>query len=56
MPQMMPLNWILLYMFILIIFMIFFIMNYYIHINNNPNMLLNKNMSFNISNKMNWMW
>nr|YP_002916044.1 ATP synthase F0 subunit 8 [Eriogyna pyretorum]ACN22002.1 ATP synthase F0 subunit 8 [Eriogyna pyretorum] len=44
MPQMMPINWIFLFIFFIIIFFIFNIMNYYIFNFNNKfnNLLLNK--------------
>nr|AJR19243.1 ATP synthase F0 subunit 8 [Sericostoma personatum]QNE85912.1 ATP synthase F0 subunit 8 [Sericostoma personatum] len=54
MPQMMPLNWISLYMYTITIFMIFIIMNFYLFKYNN-NYKYN-NMIYKSINKMNWKW
>nr|YP_009485859.1 ATP synthase F0 subunit 8 [Limbodessus palmulaoides]AVZ66437.1 ATP synthase F0 subunit 8 [Limbodessus palmulaoides] len=52
MPQMMPLNWIFLYLMFLIIFFIFNFMNYYLF----P-MKTNLNFMKKMKNKtMNWKW
>nr|YP_010599791.1 ATP synthase F0 subunit 8 [Nola angustipennis]WAL04251.1 ATP synthase F0 subunit 8 [Nola angustipennis] len=52
MPQMMPINWMLSFMFFLIMFLLFNIMNYYIFYNikqkNNTNNFKMKNF--------NWKW
>nr|YP_010429012.1 ATP synthase F0 subunit 8 [Curetis acuta]USO21408.1 ATP synthase F0 subunit 8 [Curetis acuta] len=55
MPQMMPINWILSFIFFIIIFIIFNIMNYYIFNYNKMNFLSFKKTS---SYKKNffWMW
>nr|YP_010305133.1 ATP synthase F0 subunit 8 [Pyrrhia umbra]ULR87040.1 ATP synthase F0 subunit 8 [Pyrrhia umbra] len=53
MPQMMPINWLISFIFFLLIFLIFNIMNYYIF----NNKKINKNI--NMSNKFknfNWKW
>nr|ANZ54417.1 ATP synthase F0 subunit 8 [Hieromantis kurokoi] len=53
MPQMMPINWILSFIFFIIIFIIFNIMNYYIfNINSNSNKKI-----FNLKkNNLIWKW
>nr|WGL39512.1 ATP synthase F0 subunit 8 [Limbodessus compactus] len=52
MPQMMPLNWIFLYLMFLIIFFIFNFMNYYIH-----SLTMNFNNVKKMKNKiLNWKW
>nr|YP_006503990.1 ATP synthase F0 subunit 8 [Macrotermes subhyalinus]AFM92490.1 ATP synthase F0 subunit 8 [Macrotermes subhyalinus] len=52
MPQMMPMEWMMLYMMFLITFLMFNIMNYF---NQSPNSQ-EKNKSTITSNKMNWKW
>nr|YP_010305120.1 ATP synthase F0 subunit 8 [Imosca coreana]ULR87027.1 ATP synthase F0 subunit 8 [Imosca coreana] len=53
MPQMMPINWIMSFIFFLLIFLIFNIMNYYIY----NNKISNKNNYLNIKLKnLNWKW
>nr|QGU84910.1 ATP synthase F0 subunit 8 [Gibbovalva kobusi] len=54
MPQMMPINWIILFLFFSIIFIMFIIMNYY-NYNMNNKILKNNNFQFN-KNKLNWKW
>nr|YP_009092092.1 ATP synthase F0 subunit 8 [Aporia potanini intercostata]AGG35776.1 ATP synthase F0 subunit 8 [Aporia potanini intercostata] len=52
MPQMMPINWMFYFIFFLLIFLLFNIMNYYIFFNINfkyKNMKLNKKI-------INWKW
>nr|YP_010554701.1 ATP synthase F0 subunit 8 [Ceratopsyche trifora]UYO79334.1 ATP synthase F0 subunit 8 [Ceratopsyche trifora] len=56
MPQMMPLNWLLLMMFFMSLF--FIIMNLF-YFNKNFNPLINKNKMKNYlksDNKYNWLW
>nr|UPX88775.1 ATP synthase F0 subunit 8 [Ernodes articularis] len=53
MPQMMPLNWIMLYMYFILIFFIFIIINYFTYKMFLKMNLLQKNFN---SNKLNWMW
>nr|AII02554.1 ATP synthase F0 subunit 8 [Urodus decens] len=54
MPQMMPINWMISFIFIIIIFITFCIMNYYIFINKNNNNNVNK---IYYKNKLiNWKW
>nr|AVN68108.1 ATP synthase F0 subunit 8 [Carbrunneria paramaxi] len=36
MPQMMPMNWLLLYIFFILLFMMFNLLNYYSHIPTSP--------------------
>nr|YP_009538107.1 ATP synthase F0 subunit 8 [Athyma ranga]AYN60889.1 ATP synthase subunit 8 [Athyma ranga] len=54
MPQMMPINWIFSFIFFIVIFIIFNIMNYFI--------FEHKNINYNISNKkfmknnFSWKW
>nr|WEV93826.1 ATP synthase F0 subunit 8 [Notarcha quaternalis]WEV93865.1 ATP synthase F0 subunit 8 [Pseudebulea fentoni] len=53
MPQMMPINWMFSFMFFIIIFIIFNIMNYYIYINkNNKNKFFSQKKNKNLS----WKW
>nr|YP_010734278.1 ATP synthase F0 subunit 8 [Schrankia costaestrigalis]WEH00712.1 ATP synthase subunit 8 [Schrankia costaestrigalis] len=53
MPQMMPINWMISFIFFICIFLIFNIMNYYIY-NINP---LSKNNKINIKSKnFHWKW
>uniref|UniRef100_UPI003002517D ATP synthase F0 subunit 8 n=1 Tax=Astyliasula major TaxID=2908877 RepID=UPI003002517D len=52
MPQMMPLNWLMLFMFFSILMILFNIMNYYIFINKNPSKIKPK-MFMKI---MTWKW
>nr|YP_003204942.1 ATP synthase F0 subunit 8 [Ditaxis biseriata]ACO92606.1 ATP synthase F0 subunit 8 [Ditaxis biseriata] len=52
MPQMSPLNWWFLFLYFLIIFVMFNIMNYYIITYNNPS---SSKMSF-IKKTLNWKW
>nr|AOY36206.1 ATP synthase F0 subunit 8 [Palpita nigropunctalis] len=53
MPQMMPINWIFSFIFFILIFIIFNIMNYYILINkNNKNIFLKKKLNKNLI----WKW
>nr|ALO71116.1 ATP synthase F0 subunit 8 [Pselaphinae sp. 10 EF-2015] len=51
MPQMSPLNWIFLYMFFSMIFIMFNIMNYY-YLNYKPKYINNLNKK----NSKNWKW
>nr|ALO70993.1 ATP synthase F0 subunit 8 [Pselaphinae sp. 3 EF-2015] len=51
MPQMSPMNWILLYLFFSFIFIMFNFLNYYYMI---YNIKFNKN--YKIMNKLNWKW
>nr|YP_009995470.1 ATP synthase F0 subunit 8 [Ochthebius scopuli]QNP09925.1 ATP synthase F0 subunit 8 [Ochthebius scopuli] len=52
MPQMAPMNWILLFMMFTIIFLMFNSMNYFsFKYNNNNKNIFNKKMS-----KLNWKW
>nr|YP_010329892.1 ATP synthase F0 subunit 8 [Asota paliura]UNP54642.1 ATP synthase F0 subunit 8 [Asota paliura] len=54
MPQMMPINWLMSFMFFLIIFLIFNIMNYYIYNINNSN---NNKLFYNKQKKnLYWKW
>nr|YP_009350510.1 ATP synthase F0 subunit 8 [Macrotermes falciger]AQP27234.1 ATP synthase F0 subunit 8 [Macrotermes falciger] len=52
MPQMMPMEWMMLYMMFLITFLMFNIMNYF---NQSPNKQ-KSSKSIITSNKMNWKW
>nr|YP_010586345.1 ATP synthase F0 subunit 8 [Limnocentropus hysbald]UZZ44120.1 ATP synthase F0 subunit 8 [Limnocentropus hysbald] len=52
MPQMMPINWIILYSFFLLIYMFFFMKNYYINMMN-YNHKSNNNLS---PIYYNWTW
>nr|YP_010329827.1 ATP synthase F0 subunit 8 [Trabala vishnou]UNP54577.1 ATP synthase F0 subunit 8 [Trabala vishnou] len=54
MPQMMPINWMLLFFFFICIFMIFNMMNYYIFFYHNFN-YNNKIKKIN-KNNFNWKW
>nr|QII41353.1 ATP synthase F0 subunit 8 [Oreta fuscopurpurea] len=51
MPQMMPINWLIMFFFFLIIFIIFNVMNYYIYFNSN-----NTNFKKNYSQMKNLYW
>nr|ALO70879.1 ATP synthase F0 subunit 8 [Rybaxis sp. 1 EF-2015] len=51
MPQMAPMNWLLLYFFFLLIFLMFNIMNYYYYLNYKNKNLMNKKMI-----QKNWKW
>nr|YP_009538146.1 ATP synthase F0 subunit 8 [Athyma libnites]AYN60928.1 ATP synthase subunit 8 [Athyma libnites] len=53
MPQMMPMNWILSFIFFIMIFIIFNIMNYFIF--NYKNIDYNKNNKF-MKNNFSWKW
>nr|YP_009045185.1 ATP synthase F0 subunit 8 [Athyma selenophora]AHA03536.1 ATP synthase F0 subunit 8 [Athyma selenophora] len=55
MPQMMPINWILSFIFFIMIFIIFNIMNYFIfnYKNNNYNNIINKKL---MKNNFYWKW
>nr|YP_010615466.1 ATP synthase F0 subunit 8 [Dodona dipoea]WAT94136.1 ATP synthase F0 subunit 8 [Dodona dipoea] len=53
MPQMMPINWILSFLFFIIIFILFNIMNYYIF---NYNFFKKINNFKKINKNMNWKW
>nr|YP_010491926.1 ATP synthase F0 subunit 8 [Westermannia superba]UWM92712.1 ATP synthase F0 subunit 8 [Westermannia superba] len=54
MPQMMPINWMLSFIFFLLVFFIFNIMNYYIY---NVNKIENKKNNLNIKMKnFSWKW
>nr|WON65858.1 ATP synthase F0 subunit 8 [Macrotermes subhyalinus] len=52
MPQMMPMEWMMLYMMFLITFLMFNIMNYF---NQSPNKQESSKSTI-TSNKMNWKW
>nr|YP_010620970.1 ATP synthase F0 subunit 8 [Mimosilpha disticha]WAX39340.1 ATP synthase F0 subunit 8 [Mimosilpha disticha] len=52
MPQMMPLSWLTLFIFFLIMFMLFNFINYFSHI---PTKLLTEKKMINIK-IMNWKW
>nr|YP_009434365.1 ATP synthase F0 subunit 8 [Athetis lepigone]ATE89009.1 ATP synthase F0 subunit 8 [Athetis lepigone]ATE89022.1 ATP synthase F0 subunit 8 [Athetis lepigone]ATE89035.1 ATP synthase F0 subunit 8 [Athetis lepigone]ATE89048.1 ATP synthase F0 subunit 8 [Athetis lepigone]ATE89061.1 ATP synthase F0 subunit 8 [Athetis lepigone] len=53
MPQMMPINWMISFLFFLLVYLIFNIMNYYIF----NKKKLNKNNNFSIKLKnFNWKW
>nr|AVN68335.1 ATP synthase F0 subunit 8 [Amazonina sp. Z256E] len=52
MPQMMPLNWLLLFMFFSLSFLIFNSLNYFIFLPNS----LSSNLSKIPTPKMNWKW
>uniref|UniRef100_UPI0030022DBF ATP synthase F0 subunit 8 n=1 Tax=Chilo infuscatellus TaxID=236790 RepID=UPI0030022DBF len=54
MPQMMPINWIILFLFFITIFIIFNIMNYYIFINKNNNIKNNIINNMTQKNYINW--
>nr|YP_010163968.1 ATP synthase F0 subunit 8 [Acanthopsyche nigraplaga]QRK25806.1 ATP synthase F0 subunit 8 [Acanthopsyche nigraplaga] len=54
MPQMMPINWILMLLFFISIFLIFLILNYYNFSYNSPKKNSMKNF-YNMNNK-NWKW
>nr|YP_009555374.1 ATP synthase F0 subunit 8 [Triodia sylvina]AZU95911.1 ATP synthase F0 subunit 8 [Triodia sylvina] len=51
MPQMYPLNWIMLFIFFILIFIMFNIMNYYIYLKKNKNIF--KKL---FSTKLNLIW
>nr|YP_009162795.1 ATP synthase F0 subunit 8 [Operophtera brumata]AJW60224.1 ATP synthase F0 subunit 8 [Operophtera brumata] len=53
MPQMMPINWLISFMFFIIIFLMFNIMNYFIM---NLNLYNNKNLINKTSFKKNFNW
>nr|YP_010414778.1 ATP synthase F0 subunit 8 [Mythimna unipuncta]YP_010627125.1 ATP synthase F0 subunit 8 [Targalla apicifascia]URT60132.1 ATP synthase F0 subunit 8 [Mythimna unipuncta]WBK26816.1 ATP synthase F0 subunit 8 [Targalla apicifascia] len=53
MPQMMPINWMISFVFFLLVYLIFNIMNYYIF--NNKKLNKNNNLSFKLKN-FNWKW
>nr|AII02437.1 ATP synthase F0 subunit 8 [Drepana arcuata] len=53
MPQMMPINWMMSFIFFLVIFLMFNIINYYIYNNNNSIKNINKN--FKLKN-FSWKW
>nr|WIM00451.1 ATP synthase F0 subunit 8 [Graphium agetes] len=53
MPQMMPINWIFLFFFFILIFIIFNIMNYYIFLIKNK---YNHNLFKNLKKNFNWKW
>nr|YP_010292405.1 ATP synthase F0 subunit 8 [Gonimbrasia cytherea]ULO26169.1 ATP synthase F0 subunit 8 [Gonimbrasia cytherea] len=54
MPQMMPINWMISFIFFIIIFLIFNIMNYYIF---KMNIFTNKKLiNNNFKNKFLWKW
>nr|YP_009050378.1 ATP synthase F0 subunit 8 [Carterocephalus silvicola]AIC09077.1 ATP synthase F0 subunit 8 [Carterocephalus silvicola] len=54
MPQMMPINWIISFLFFILIFILFNILNYYIF---NINKMNNKNKIFLKKNyPLNWKW
>uniref|UniRef100_A0AAU7YTQ4 ATP synthase complex subunit 8 n=1 Tax=Hepialus sp. HL18 TaxID=3151657 RepID=A0AAU7YTQ4_9NEOP len=53
MPQMYPLNWIMLFIFFIFIFILFNILNYYIYMN--KLIKLNKNLLFKGVN-LTWKW
>nr|YP_010946872.1 ATP synthase F0 subunit 8 [Sorineuchora nigra]WGO57629.1 ATP synthase F0 subunit 8 [Sorineuchora nigra] len=52
MPQMMPLMWLTLSLFFTMVFMLFNIMNYFIHVPVN----ITKSKNFFIKKKIKWMW
>nr|YP_010274881.1 ATP synthase F0 subunit 8 [Satarupa nymphalis]UJV31581.1 ATP synthase F0 subunit 8 [Satarupa nymphalis]WNO18657.1 ATP synthase F0 subunit 8 [Satarupa nymphalis khamensis] len=52
MPQMMPINWIISFIFFILIFIMFNIMNYYIYNIKNKNKKISKNFIYNL----NWKW
>nr|YP_009383479.1 ATP synthase F0 subunit 8 [Parasa consocia]APH08559.1 ATP synthase F0 subunit 8 [Parasa consocia]UMR54992.1 ATP synthase F0 subunit 8 [Parasa consocia] len=52
MPQMMPLNWMLLFLFSIIIFIMFNIFNYFMY---NPKSNKHMNMNF-FKKKITWKW
>uniref|UniRef100_UPI0030FF0A77 ATP synthase F0 subunit 8 n=1 Tax=Carterocephalus argyrostigma TaxID=1663110 RepID=UPI0030FF0A77 len=53
MPQMMPINWIISFLFFILIFILFNILNYYIF---NINKMSNKKMFFYKKNSLTWKW
>nr|YP_010613975.1 ATP synthase F0 subunit 8 [Athyma orientalis]WAS08721.1 ATP synthase F0 subunit 8 [Athyma orientalis] len=54
MPQMMPINWIFSFIFFIMIFIIFNIMNYFIfNFKNNNFNIINKKM---LKNNFSWKW
>nr|YP_009244979.1 ATP synthase F0 subunit 8 [Endoclita signifer]AMR73723.1 ATP synthase F0 subunit 8 [Endoclita signifer] len=53
MPQMYPLNWIMLFMFFIFIFILFNILNYYIYLNKSN--ILNNSFSLK-KNNFSWKW
>nr|WHL46451.1 ATP synthase F0 subunit 8 [Acronicta hercules] len=53
MPQMMPINWLISFMFFLMIFLIFNIMNYYVFEKKNLNKFNNLIIK---SKNLNWKW
>nr|YP_010968370.1 ATP synthase F0 subunit 8 [Satarupa monbeigi]WNO18670.1 ATP synthase F0 subunit 8 [Satarupa monbeigi] len=52
MPQMMPINWIISFIFFILIFILFNIMNYYIYNIKKKNKSIKKNFTYNL----NWKW
>nr|UYX62266.1 ATP synthase F0 subunit 8 [Paralipsa gularis] len=54
MPQMMPINWLISFLFFTCIFIIFNIMNYYIYSIKSNNKISYLNMNKN--NNFNWKW
>nr|SPP23436.1 ATP synthase F0 subunit 8 [Graphium sarpedon] len=54
MPQMMPINWIMLFIYFILIFILFNIMNYYIFIPKNKNNYLP--LMKNLKKNFNWKW
>nr|WMQ78062.1 ATP synthase F0 subunit 8 [Cymatophoropsis trimaculata] len=53
MPQMMPINWFISFIFFLLIYLIFNIMNYYIFYNKSSNIKNNLIIKF---KNLNWKW
>nr|YP_009240863.1 ATP synthase F0 subunit 8 [Pseudargyria interruptella]AJZ71893.1 ATP synthase F0 subunit 8 [Pseudargyria interruptella] len=53
MPQMMPINWLISFIFFMLMFILFNIMNYYIFLYNNNN---NKYKMNSLFNKKNFLW
>nr|AQP30447.1 ATP synthase F0 subunit 8 [Microtermes sp. BDIT051] len=53
MPQMMPMEWMVLYALFLTTFLMFNIMNYF---NQPPSKMMTPNKKMIITNKMNWKW
>nr|YP_009936905.1 ATP synthase F0 subunit 8 [Tuta absoluta]QNT11849.1 ATP synthase F0 subunit 8 [Tuta absoluta]UJM44069.1 ATP synthase F0 subunit 8 [Tuta absoluta]UJM44082.1 ATP synthase F0 subunit 8 [Tuta absoluta] len=56
MPQMMPINWMMSFIFFITIFILFNIMNYYIFIIKMNNNNLNFNKNFKKIKNLNWKW
>nr|YP_009648082.1 ATP synthase F0 subunit 8 [Parantica aglea]QBZ78041.1 ATP synthase F0 subunit 8 [Parantica aglea] len=54
MPQMMPINWLMSFLFFILLFIIFNIMNYFIFNNNNNNFIKKNHLKFKKS--FNWKW